>query len=49
MYVNWGNVAAYGGIAFGLATAIGYAFAHDWRRALYFFFGVCITLCVIWK
>jgi hypothetical protein len=47
--INWGEIASWGGIIFGLSSAIGYAVAHDYRRALYFTFGVCITLCVIWK
>ena len=46
--VNWGNVASWGGVLFSLASAIGYAFARDWRNALYFFFAACITTTVIW-
>jgi hypothetical protein len=47
--INWGDIGAWAGIALGVISAIGYAFAHDYRRALYFFFGVCITLCVVYK
>lgn len=48
MSVNLGEVGAWAGIALGVVSAIGYAFAHDYRRALYFSFGVAITLTVIW-
>lgn len=46
--VNWGNVASWGGIVFGICSAIGYAFAQDWRRMLYFFFAFCITMTICW-
>jgi hypothetical protein len=46
--VNWGTVAAYGGIGFGLATSLGYLLAKDYRRAIYFFLGAAITLCVVY-
>ena len=47
--VNWGNVGAWAGITLGLISAIGYAFAHDYRRALYFTLGAAITMTVVWK
>ena len=47
--INWGDAGAWAGAILALASAIGYAIAHDWRRALYFFFAACITLVVIWK
>jgi hypothetical protein len=47
--VNWGNVASWGGVMFGLASAIGYAFAQDWRRAIYFALAAAITVTVIWR
>lgn len=47
--INWGDVAAWSGVAFGLATSIGYLVAHDYRKALYFFLGAAITTTVVWK
>ena len=47
--INWGNIGAWAGIALSAVSAIGYAFAGDIRRALYFFFAVCITAVVIWR
>ena len=47
--INWGEVGAWAGIVLGVISAIGYAVAQDYRRALYYTFGVCITLCVIWR
>jgi hypothetical protein len=46
--VNWGQINAWAGIALSTGAAIGYAFARDWRNALYFFFAACITTTVIW-
>jgi TPP-dependent pyruvate/acetoin dehydrogenase alpha subunit len=47
--INWGTVGSWAGIGLGVISAVGYAFAHDYRRALYFTFGVAITLTVIWR
>ena len=41
--------SAWAGAGLALTSAIGYAFAKDWRRALYFFFGACITVVAMWK
>ena len=49
---HWKTIAdfeAYEVSDLGVISAIGYAIAQDYRRALYYFFGVCITLCVIWR
>ena len=47
--VNWGLVASWGGVVLSLASAIGYAFAQDWRRAAYFALAALITITVIWR
>jgi hypothetical protein len=47
--VNWGNVVAWAGAFLSLGSAIGYAFAKDYRRALYFAFAFAITITVIWR
>lgn len=47
--MNWGTVIAWGGAFWSLAAAVGYAFAKDWRHALYFLFAFCITVVVIWR
>ena len=47
--VNWGEVSAWAGAALCLASAIGYAAAHDLRRALYYLFAFAITVTVIWR
>jgi hypothetical protein len=47
--MNLGQIGAYLGILLGLISSVGYAFAGDARRSLYFFLGACITLCVTWK
>lgn len=47
--VNWGVVGGWAGAVLSLISAIGYAYAKDWRHALYFFFAFCITVCVIWR
>jgi TPP-dependent 2-oxoacid decarboxylase len=49
MNLNWGEISAWGIIGLSFASAVGYAVAHDWRRALYFLFATCITLTVAWK
>jgi len=47
--VNWGQISGWAGALLSLASAIGYAYAHDWRRALYFFFAFCITATVVYQ
>lgn len=47
--MNFGAVFAWTGIVLSSGAAVGYAAIHDWRRALYFFFGACITAVVTWK
>jgi hypothetical protein len=47
--INWGNVIAWSGVIQSTGAAIGYAFAKDYRHALYFLFAAAITLVVIWK
>jgi hypothetical protein len=46
--MNWGKLAAMGGLGWGLATSLGYLVYGDWRKALYFFLGAAITAVVIW-
>jgi hypothetical protein len=47
--INWGELAAWGGIVFGLVTSVGYLIAHDYRRALYFFLGAAIGATITWR
>lgn len=46
--MNWGDRIALVGILFGVATAVGYFFAGDWRRGLYFILGAAITTVATW-
>lgn len=46
--MNWGQIGGWAGALFALGTSVGYAYARDYRRALYFFFAFCITLTVVW-
>jgi hypothetical protein len=46
--MNWGAVIGWTGVAQCIAACIGYAFAHDMRRALYYLFAAAITVTVIW-
>ena len=48
-HLNWGQIIAWAGALLSLGAAIGYAFAKDWRHALYFLFAGCITIVVIYK
>lgn len=47
--INWGLVASWGGVFFSFASAVGFAFAQDWRKATYFALAAAITIVVIWK
>jgi hypothetical protein len=47
--MNWGQLGAWAGALLSLSSSIGYLFAGDIRRTLYFFFGFCITAVVAWK
>ena len=47
--MNWGDIGAWSGVVLCVLSCIGYAFAHDTRRALYYFFAAAITITVIWK
>lgn len=47
--LNWGQIFAWTGALLSLGSAVGYALAHDYRKALYFLFAFAITVCVIWK
>jgi hypothetical protein len=49
MDVNWGQIIAIAGVVLSMGAAIGYACAKDYRHALYFFFGGCITVVAMWK
>ena len=49
VHANWGDISAWAGALLSLSSAIGYAFAHDWRKALYFGFAFAITVTVIWR
>lgn len=46
--MNWGTIGGYAGAATALASAVGYAYAGDIRRFLYFLFAFFITMTVIW-
>ena len=60
-HLNWGEIGAWAGAGLCIVSAIGYAVAHDyrralyyafakdWRHALYFLFAGCITIVVIYK
>jgi hypothetical protein len=47
--MNYGAIGAWAGAVLSLVSAVGYFAAHDYRRALYFFFAFAITLTVIWR
>lgn len=47
--INYGEVGGWAGALLALASAIGYAFAHDMRRSLYYFFAFCIGVVVVWR
>lgn len=47
--MNWGSVGGYAGAVLAAFSAIGYAFAGDTRRALYFSFACAITLTMVWR
>lgn len=47
--LNWGQISAWTGAWLSLASAIGYAAAHDYRKALYFALAFAITVVVIWR
>ena len=46
--MNWGNVGAWAGAGLALFSSIGYGFAGDIRRTLYFFFAFAITVTIAW-
>lgn len=46
---NWGEIGGWAGAILALASAVGYAFAHDLRRALYYLFAFGIGVVVIWR
>lgn len=45
---NWGLIIGWFGVVQCIACSVGFAFARDWRRALYYLFACAITLTVIW-
>jgi hypothetical protein len=47
--MNWGAFFSWSGIALSALASIGYLFAGDVRRALYFACAAAITLTVVWK
>jgi len=47
--INWGEIMAWAGALLCFGSAIGYAVAHDYRRALYYTFAFAITVVVIWR
>jgi hypothetical protein len=49
LHLNYGQLGAWAGAFLSLGSAIGYLAARDYRRALYFLFAFCITVCVIWR
>jgi hypothetical protein len=44
---NFGQISGWTMTLMCIATAIGYAFARDWRRTLYFLFAAAINATVI--
>jgi len=49
LHLNYGQLGAWAGAFLSLGSAVGYTVAHDYRKALYFLFAFCITVCVIWR
>lgn len=47
--VNWGQIIAWAGVTLSVGAAIGYAFARDYRHALYFALGAAITVVAMWR
>jgi hypothetical protein len=45
---NWGTIIGWAGAVQCLAAAIGYGFAKDTRRMLYYVCAGLITVVVIW-
>lgn len=45
---NWGKVLAWSGVIQSAGAAIGFAYAKDPRRALYFLFAAAITATQAW-
>jgi len=41
--MNWGKSIAIAQITMSAGASVGYLLAGEYRRALYFFFGACIT------
>ena len=48
-HLNWGEIGAWAGAGLCVVSAVGYAVAHDYRRALYYAFACAITVVVIWR
>ena len=46
--MNWGAVIGWTGVVQCIGACIGYACAHDTRRAMYYLFAAAITLVVIY-
>jgi uncharacterized membrane protein len=46
--MNWGRTIGYALVVLCFATAIGYTYAHDWRKAIYFALCGAINLTVVY-
>jgi hypothetical protein len=46
--MNWGYIIGWFGVVQALSTAIGFAFAFNWRLSLYYFFAAAIATTILW-
>ena len=46
MKINWGNAVIDAAILLDIAASIGYAYAGDWKKSLYWLFCTGITVIV---
>lgn len=46
--MNWGKAIANASILLGAGASVGYIFAGDWRKSLYFLLGSAITATVVY-
>lgn len=46
--MNWGRIFGWALAGMTFACSVGYAFAHDWRRAIYFALCGAINVTVIY-
>jgi hypothetical protein len=46
--MNWGDRIALLNVLLSLGASVGFLFANDWRRSLYFVLGAAITGVATW-